>query len=107
VHILSLPVQTRIDEDEAFHDLGLDSLMAVELRNSLASSLDMQLSPTLVLDYPTLRTLTGFLLAEMFESRRAASSDERAAFEIEAISEDEAEALLLEELEGREYGARQ
>jgi acyl transferase domain-containing protein/NADPH:quinone reductase-like Zn-dependent oxidoreductase/acyl carrier protein len=106
VRLLSLPAQTRIDEDEALHDLGLDSLMAVELRNSLAASLDVQLPPTMVLDYPTLRTLTDFLLAELFEDRRAASSDERALFEIEAISEDEAEALLLEELGRREYGAR-
>jgi 3-oxoacyl-(acyl-carrier-protein) synthase/NADPH:quinone reductase-like Zn-dependent oxidoreductase/acyl carrier protein len=106
VHILSLPAQTRIDEDEALHDLGLDSLMAVELRNSLAASLDMQLPPTMVLDYPTLRTLTDFLLAEMFDDRRAASSDERVPFEIEAISEDEAESLLQEELGRREHGAR-
>jgi 3-oxoacyl-(acyl-carrier-protein) synthase/NADPH:quinone reductase-like Zn-dependent oxidoreductase/acyl carrier protein len=106
VRVLSLPVQTRIDEDEALHDLGLDSLMAVELRNSLAASLDTQLPPTMVLDYPTLRTLTDFLLAEMLEDRRAASSGEKAPFEIEAISEDEAEALLLEELGRREYGAR-
>jgi acyl carrier protein len=106
VHILSLPAQTRIDEDEALHDLGLDSLMAVELRNSLAASLDMQLPPTMVLDYPTLRTLTDFLLAEMFDDRRAANSDERVPFEIEAISEDEAESLLQEELGRREHGAR-
>jgi NADPH:quinone reductase-like Zn-dependent oxidoreductase/acyl carrier protein len=106
VHILSLPVQTRINEDEALHDLGLDSLMAVELRNSLAASLDTQLPPTLVLDYPTLRTLTDFLLAEMFDGNAPLSTEKRVPSEIEAISEDEAEALLLEELEGREYGAR-
>jgi acyl carrier protein len=113
VHILSLPVQTRIDEDEALHDLGLDSLMAVELRNSLAASLDTQLPPTMVLDYPTLRTLTDFLLAEMFDGnaslsteKRVPSTEKRVPSEIEAISEDEAEARLLEELERREYGAR-
>jgi polyketide synthase 12/myxalamid-type polyketide synthase MxaB len=106
VHILSLPAQTHIDEDEALHDLGLDSLMAVELRNSLAASLDTQLPPTLVLDYPTLRTLTDFLLAEMFDGYAPLSTAERVPSEIAAISEDEAEALLLEELERREYGAR-
>jgi acyl carrier protein len=106
VHILSLPAQTRIDEDEALHDLGLDSLMAVELRNSLAASLDTQLPPTLVLDYPTLRTLTDFLLAQMFDGDAPLPTGERVPSEIEAISEDEAEALLLEELERREYGAR-
>ncbi len=106
VHILSLPLQTRIDEDEALHDLGLDSLMAVELRNSLAASLDTQLPPTLVLDYPTLRTLTDFLLAEMFDGNAPLTTAERVPSEIEAISEDEAEARLLEELERREYGAR-
>jgi NAD(P)-dependent dehydrogenase (short-subunit alcohol dehydrogenase family)/acyl carrier protein len=106
LHILSLPAQTRIDEDEALHDLGLDSLMAVELRNSLAASLDTQLPPTLVLDYPTLRTLTDFLLAEMFDGNAPLSTEERVPSEIEAISEVEAEALLLEELERREYGAR-
>jgi hypothetical protein len=60
----------------------------------------------MVLDYPTLRALTDFLLAEMFDDRRAASSDERVSFEIDAISEDEAELLLQEELRRREHGAR-
>ena len=106
VHILSLPVQTRIDEDEALHDLGLDSLMAVELRNSLAASLDMQLPPTMVLDYPTLRTLTDFLQAEIFDDQLASSSEERALSEIQAITDEEAEALLLEELGRREHGTR-
>jgi len=59
-----------------------------------------------VLDYPTLRTLTDFLLAQMFDGDAPLPTGERVPSEIEAISEDEAEALLLEELERREYGAR-
>jgi acyl transferase domain-containing protein/NADPH:quinone reductase-like Zn-dependent oxidoreductase/short-subunit dehydrogenase/acyl carrier protein len=103
LQILSLPPQTRVDEDEALHDMGLDSLMAVELRNSLVAAFEKQLPPTLVLDYPTLRTLTGFLLAEMFAGQAA---QEKQPTNLHAISDDEAEALLLEELEGREHGAK-
>jgi NADPH:quinone reductase-like Zn-dependent oxidoreductase/acyl carrier protein len=97
VYILSLPEETRIDEDEALHDLGLDSLMAVELRNVLAASLRNQWSPTLVLDYPTLRRLTTFLLAEMFGSPHARNRQEQ---QPEDLSESEAEEVLVRELGG-------
>jgi acyl transferase domain-containing protein len=106
LQILSLPPHTRIDEDEALHDLGLDSLMAVELRNALMATLDRQLSPTMVLDYPTLRTMTDFLLVEMFEVQEPSPAEARERDDLTALSEDEAEALLLEELGRREHGAR-
>ncbi|HVT99352.1 MAG TPA: SDR family NAD(P)-dependent oxidoreductase, partial [Acidobacteriaceae bacterium] len=101
IHILSLPSTTRIDEDEALHDLGLDSLMAVELRNALATSLGQPWSPTMVLDYPTLRSLTGYLLSELFLS---AEQSQAAAQPIENLSEAEAEELLLQELSGGKHG---
>jgi hypothetical protein len=42
----------------------------------------------------------------MFDGDAPLPTGERVPSGIEAISEDEAEALLLEELERREYGAR-
>ncbi len=42
-------------------DLGLDSLMAVELRNSLESSLQTSLRSTLLFDYPTVEALVEYL----------------------------------------------
>jgi acyl carrier protein len=104
--ILSLPPHTRINENEAFHDLGLDSLMAVELRNALAATLERPLSPTLVLDYPTLRTLTDFLLQEMFPAPAPPSVGGILPDSVANISDEEAEALLLEELERGELGAK-
>jgi NADP-dependent 3-hydroxy acid dehydrogenase YdfG/acyl carrier protein len=103
LHILSLPAQTRIDEDEALHDLGLDSLMAVELRNALIESLHRQLPPTMVLDYPTLRTLNAFLLTEVFGAQ-SEQADETFPDEFSAMSEEEAEALLIEELGRQGHG---
>jgi acyl carrier protein len=97
IHILSLSESTRIDEDEVLHDLGLDSLMAVELRNVLAASLGKPWSPTLVLDYPTLRSLKDFLLGEMFGSSQASKQQSQ---QPEDLSESEAEKLLLQELGG-------
>ncbi len=107
VQILSLPLHVKIDQDEALHDLGLDSLMAVELRNALMTSLRRQLSPTMVLDYPSLRTLTDFLLAEISEGRKPSNAADRVSEDISAMSDSEAETLLLAELGERCYGAGQ
>jgi acyl carrier protein len=103
VCILSLSESTRIDEDVALHDLGLDSLMAVELRNALVASLNRQWSPTLVLDYPTLRTLTDHLLTEMFGN--AGPSEGEPAEDTATLSDAEAEVQLLEELGRQGHGA--
>ena len=47
--------------DVPLTDLGLDSLMAVDLRNRLQTALGRELPPTIVFDYPTISALTGIL----------------------------------------------
>jgi acyl carrier protein len=50
-----------VSPDEPLMAAGLDSLGAVELKNSLEGRLGVQLPGTLVFDYPTASALTGYL----------------------------------------------
>jgi acyl transferase domain-containing protein/NADP-dependent 3-hydroxy acid dehydrogenase YdfG len=93
----------QVPEDVPLRDLGLDSLMAVELRNLLAKAGQAPLSMTLLFDYPTLADLFGYLWkAWGFDDARAAEHAKEftpdASAEIDALSDNEIEDLLRSEL---------
>lgn len=54
-----------IDEETGFFDLGIDSLIAVELKEKLESGLSLSLSSTLIFDYPNMKALTSILLEQL------------------------------------------
>lgn len=53
--------------DEPLMSAGLDSLGAVELRNTLEGQLGLQLPPTLMFDYPTVDTIATFAVMRMLQ----------------------------------------
>ncbi|MCT7658840.1 type I polyketide synthase [Mycobacterium deserti] len=61
---------TRIDaaeirEDSGFFDLGMDSLMAVELRRRVEQGVGNELPATLAMDYPRLSDVVDYLLGDV------------------------------------------
>lgn len=60
--VLGMPSASAVDEHKPLQEFGLDSLMAVELRNGLSKLVGKRLPATLVFDYPTLDKITDYLL---------------------------------------------
>jgi SAM-dependent methyltransferase/acyl carrier protein len=92
-------------------EFGIDSLMAVELRNRLASALklDTPLPATLIFEHPSIDALADYLEHDVLgygenaspvsESQTKTDGHAERVAELEDISEEEAEALLLRRLQ--------
>ena len=87
-------------------DLGMDSLMAVQLRNALDRALELEkgrgLPATLMFDYPTIEAIAEFLRERVAPAPRAVAAERARIAEptplnaaaIAELSDDEIAALL-------------
>lgn len=88
-------------------DLGFDSMLALETAERLSKTLGIDLHDTLVFEYPTLEALLAYLTKQLNLSpatqtavpAAATSSTPLSETDIAALSEDEAERLLLAQLQ--------
>jgi acyl transferase domain-containing protein/NADPH:quinone reductase-like Zn-dependent oxidoreductase/acyl carrier protein/protein-L-isoaspartate O-methyltransferase len=107
VGVLDLPPETAFDPRQALRDLGLDSLMSVELRNRLQAALKRTLPATLAFNFPTCSALVDHICdcfgngankrePNALEPPREPPAKDLA--ELVDLSADAAEALLIEEL---------
>jgi acyl carrier protein len=88
---------------QGLSDIGMDSLMAVELGNRLGRAVGLKLPTTLAFEYPTIEALGGYLLQELglgaTTNPPPPEADEASPAEIDGMSANELSAALLSELE--------
>ncbi|MGC9443064.1 type I polyketide synthase, partial [Streptomyces sp. WG5] len=93
--VLGHPGPEAVGPDQAFKDIGFDSLTTVELRNRIAAATGLRLSVTLAFDYPTATDLAGHLSTELPGAPAAETSDAPGQVpEAVAVPEDEAIAVV-------------
>jgi len=95
VSLLGFPTGTKIAPTRALRDLGLDSLLAVSLRNELAAGYALDLQATVLFDHPTLAALATHLL-QLVEPAKTVQSDTDGA--LDDLDEAALAALVEREL---------
>lgn len=103
--ILQLPSGTLVDVKQGFFDLGLDSLMALELKGKIEYELGIVLPSTIIFNYPNILELVDHLMKKitstnLFTNNAINTKDDlgTSSSEIEQLSNDEIKKLLLEKL---------
>jgi myxalamid-type polyketide synthase MxaE and MxaD len=112
--VLALEASEPLDFDRGLFEVGLDSLMSVQLKNRLARATGATLPATLTFTYPTVSALSVYLLREAFHfspptpteepdrpSQRPAASLPaiNAPGELEDLNDEQVKDLLTQELD--------
>jgi acyl carrier protein len=101
--VMHLGKSENVPLQQGFFEMGMDSIMAVELKNRLEASLSIRLPATVGLEYPTIESLSEYLyrillpqVATLPESRES----DAALAEIQNQSAETLEAFIDQELRG-------
>ncbi|MEM9271361.1 MAG: type I polyketide synthase [Cyanobacteria bacterium P01_F01_bin.143] len=108
--ILGLNNSQVLGTTQGFVDMGMDSLMAVELNNRLQAQLDTNLPATLAIEYPTIEKLSKHLAEEVMGWKpevemedKLLSVEEDKLSDLTNLSDEEAQARLANTLSNMGY----
>lgn len=71
--VLRLEPSAVINEDKSFREMGIDSLMSVELRNILSKAIGEKLSSTLLFNYANINALSDYLQSQFAHKQQQMS----------------------------------
>ena len=91
----TLGTSTRVARDQGFFDMGLDSMMSVDLNQRITSTLGQELPSTATFDHPNIDALARFIAVELLE---LSSDDPDEDDPLDDLSNEELIDLLAGEL---------
>ena len=101
--VLGLANSGEIEPSTGFADLGLDSLMALQLRRRLSVLSGLELPATMTFNHPTLETLSYYLVERISGTEApVATATADASLAEDPILDADVHAMLLAELDAVE-----
>jgi acyl carrier protein len=106
--VLGIDASQPVPTEKGLFDMGMDSLMSVELKRRLERGAGQALPSTLTFNYPNVSALAGFLESRLPTAAEAASATVASAAatrggsdsgDLDSLSDEELEARLLARLE--------
>ncbi|WP_293097441.1 type I polyketide synthase [Moorena sp. SIOASIH] len=91
--VLGLPMTNKPDPEVGFFEMGMDSLMAVELQERLSKLLGVNLSSTLIFDFPNIKKLEKYIInqhlvkVDLFEAETDQDEQEGEIVEANLLTE--------------------
>jgi NADPH:quinone reductase-like Zn-dependent oxidoreductase/acyl carrier protein len=91
--VLGLPPPQLPHPQQGFFDIGMDSLMSIELRNRLEANLGLTIPATAIFEYPTIKALSQYIIEKGLQLEDTAVKTQASTEDINKELE-ELEALL-------------
>ena len=113
--ILGIKDDSVIKYNKPLSELGIDSLLGLEIKKSIDSAIGIKLPATLVFNYPTIDKISEFLLSDVLNEKVSSESmnnlekeisedeSDKMIDNINELSDAEAEKLLLDKLNSNEF----
>ncbi len=110
IRVLGLDPEFPLDTSKNLNEMGLDSLMAIELKNTIDKAIGKKLPATLVFNYPSIDAIGEHLVSDILKFEDKPDEIETGEIvedeslddvidELENMSDEEVEALLLKKLD--------
>lgn len=104
--VLQIESADEVVADRGLFEMGMDSLMAVELKGHIEKDTGLSLPSTLIFNYPTIDDLTGFLLEQLSPKEQRPvpivkpdiKPEPETSSDIDSLTEDQLTELLIERL---------
>ena len=106
--VLGLESSQKLEPQLGFFEMGMDSLMALQLKNNLQVKLGASLTSTLTFEYPNIELLADYLLQDIISFKPLAQANQKSQnytqketeelTEVQELSEEELSAFINQEL---------